>query len=322
MKPIITLTLNPSLDVAWDVEEMVPVRKVRASGGRTDPGGGGINASRVIRELGGSTLAVHCAGGLAGEFLERELTRIELPMRRVAIAGETRFCVMAYETTTGQEYRIVPKGPELSEVEWTACLDLVTELDYDYLLATGSLPEGVPNDYYARVARRVREKGARLVLDTSGMALFQAMEEGVYLVKPNQRELEHLMGRRAVTREEQESLCRELIDAGKAQVVALSLGGEGALLVWREGSRFLASPKVEVKSAVGAGDSFVGALALGLAWNRSLEEAFTLAVATGTATVLTSGTELCHRRDVERLLEELGGGRLPTPGLVDRNDRS
>jgi 6-phosphofructokinase 2 len=230
--------------------------------------------------------------------------------RTISISGATRISATVFERQTGQEYRITPPGPELTEKEWQASLEALFDYDTHYVVLTGSLPLGVPNDYYARAARIAKERNIRVVLDTSGVAMFEALKEGVYLVKPNLRELEHLVARKASTPEDQEEICRQIIDEGKAEVVALTLGEEGALLTWKEGSRRMATPKVDVKSAVGAGDSFLAGMTLGLARGRSLEEAFALGLATGTATVLTAGTELCHREDVERFYREIYGSPL------------
>jgi len=250
-------------------------------------------------------LTGNLAGNLTGEFLRKRLEDWAFDRRLIHIEGYTRVSAIAYERSTGQEYRIVPPGPEVTESEWQAAVDVLDEVDADWLVLTGSLPRQVPADFYGRIARRAKEHGIKVVLDTSGRPLFEALQEGVHLVKPNRRELENLLGRKAPERDDQEALCRQLIDEGRAEMVALSLGAEGALMVWRDGSRFLESPKVEVKSAVGAGDSFVGALTLGLAQNRPIDDAFALAVATGAATVLTAGTELCHRADVDRLYAQI-----------------
>ncbi len=310
MKTIATVTLNSSVDVQWEIEHMLPVQKLRASQPLRFPGGGGINVSRVIKTLGGHSIPVFTAGSLTGQLFRQMVDEQGLITRVVPIAGETRVSSTIFERSSGQEYRITPVGPELSEAEWTACLDAIADLQVDYIVATGSLPQGVPHDFYARVARTAKERGARVILDTSGMALFEALKEGVYAVKPNQREIEHLTGRKASTPAEQDALCKQIVDEGKAEVVALTLGGEGAVLAWSGGTRRLESPKVEVKSAVGAGDSFVAGMTFGLAQERPLEDAFALGVATGAATVLTAGTELCHREDVERLYAEITGRTL------------
>lgn len=310
MKPVTTLTLNSSVDVQWEVDDMVPVRKLRASSPTQFPGGGGINVSRVIKALGGQTVAIHTAGGYTGQFLRELIEAQGLLTRTIPIAGSTRVSATVYERQTGQEFRITPAGPELTEKEWRTALDALFDYDTDYIVLTGSLPPGVPQDFYARAARLARERNVRVVLDTSGRALFESLKEGVYLIKPNLRELEHLAARKASTPEEQEDICRQIIGEGKAEVVALTLGEEGALLAWAEGSLRMATPKVEVRSAVGAGDSFLAGMTLGLARGRPHEEAFALGLAAGTATVLTAGTELCRRKDVERLYAEIAGRPL------------
>ena len=301
MRKIMTITVNPSVDIVWEVEEMLPHRKLRSSRGMIFPGGGGINVSRCISVLGGQSWALITRGGLTGTILTELLDGMGLSRRVVKISGHTRLSGIVYERSTGQEYRVTPPGPTLTDSEWHACLDLVSEMQTEYVVATGSLPRGVPPDFYARVAAATKERGAKLILDTSGRALHEALNEGVYLVKPSQRELENLLGQKAYSHEQQEELAMQLVEEEKAEFVALTLGEDGALLVWKDGKLRLSSPKVEVKSAVGAGDTFVGALTQGLAEGRTPEDAFTLAVAAGAASVMRPGTELCHLEDVERL---------------------
>jgi 6-phosphofructokinase 2 len=307
MPRITTLTINPAVDVSWEVEDMVPIRKLRSSSGTVFPGGGGVNVSRVISVLGGESTAVITRGGLTGTLLTELLDDLDLNRRVVKIGGDTRLAATVFERSSSQEFRVTPPGPELTESEWRAFLDMMARLDGDYVVCTGSLPRGVPCDFYARVAAVAKERGGKVILDTSGRALFEALNEGVYAVKPNQRELEHLVGQRASTEKEQEEIARQLVVEGKAEIVALTLGAEGALLVWKDGVKRLRSPDVEVKSAVGAGDSFVAGLTFGLSEGRSVEDAFALAVAAGAAAVMTAGTELCRKKDVDRLYADLRG---------------
>lgn len=310
MRQIMTLTINPSVDIVWEVEEMAPNRKLRSSRGVLFPGGGGINVSRCITELGGESWALITRGGLTGTMLTEMLDEIGVSRRVVKIAGHTRLSGIVYERSAGQEYRVTPPGPKLQEKEWQACLDLVGEMRTEYVVGTGSLARGVPVDFYARVAAAAKDRDAKMILDTSGEALKEALNEGVYLVKPSQSELEKLLGHRAYTEEQQEDLAREIIDAGKAEFVALTLGEDGALLAWKGGSLRLASPKVNVRSAVGAGDTFVGAITYGLSEGRTPQDAFTLAVAAGAASVMRPGTDLCHKEDVDRLYAEIRATQL------------
>jgi 6-phosphofructokinase 2 len=308
MKPILCLALNPTIDSSCQADEVKPIKKIRTFEERYDPGGGGVNVARVIGALGGEAVVVYLAGGLTGRALTDMLERIGLESHPIPIAGHTRVSHVVFERSSGQEYRFTPEGPEVSEPEWQECLDRLRRMDGEYLIASGSLPRGAPADLYAQVVRIGTEKGARVVIDTSGDALREAVAEGVYLIKPNRRELETLAGRELRSEADQEAAARGLIADGKVEVVAVSLGAEGALLVTADDFFRLQAPEVKPRSAVGAGDSFVGAMTLGIAQGRSLRDAFTLAVATGTATVLTMGTELCRREDAERIYRELRAG--------------
>jgi 6-phosphofructokinase 2 len=313
MKPIVTLTLNPAIDSSCEADEVRPVRKIRTFGERYDPGGGGINVARVIRELGGDALAVYLAGRLTGQAFSHMVDGVGLQHRTVPIRGATRVAHTVYERSSGQEYRFVPQGPEIHDGEWQASLRELQDLEFKYLVASGSLPGGVPDDFYAQVARLAVDKGARFVLDTSGAALERALESGVYLVKPNLRELETAVGRALREPAEQEEAARQLIARGRAEIVTVSLGADGALLATGAACFRLRAPKVKPKSAVGAGDSFVGAMTLGLAQGWTAQDAFTLAVATGTATLLTMGTELCRRADVERIYRQIKAEQVDRP---------
>jgi len=316
MHPIITLTMNSSVDVHYDVGRMESVKKLRASEPLVFPGGGGINVSRVIKELGSHSIAVFTAGGPTGEFLREMLDHFGLLTRVVLIGQDTRISATIYETETGEEFRPTPVGPSLTDAEWQACFDAIFEYDASYIVATGSLPVGVPTDFYARVAEKAKSRGTRVILDTSGDALGAALEVGVYLVKPNLLELQTFTGRDAETPQEQDALARQFVLDGNAEVVVVSLGGDGALMATRDGCLRLAAPNVEVKSAVGAGDSFVAGMTLGLYQGRAIEDAFGLGLATGTATVLTAGSELCHRADVERFYQQITGRRLRLDAAV------
>ena len=305
MKPIVTLTLNPAIDGAAAAEEVRPIHKVRTWGERYDPGGGGINAARVVQELGGTASAMYLSGGTTGPVLDGLVRASGIQSLRISIADHTRISHTVHERSSGLEFRFVPQGPIVEPTEWQACLAALEGIDCDYLLASGSLPRGVPADFYVEVAKVASRKGAKVVLDTSGEALRAATAHGVFLIKPSLGELENLVGKKLAETITQERTVRELVESGAAEIVALTLGRDGALLATRDGLRRLAGVKVKPKSAVGAGDSFVAAMTLGLAQGRDPEDAFALAVAAGTAAVLTMGTELCRREDVERIYQEI-----------------
>jgi 6-phosphofructokinase 2 len=312
MTPIVTLTVNPAIDAYQVADEIVPVRKIRTRDEHYEAGGGGLNVARVVEELGGDAVAFYLAGGLTGQALEGMVEKLGIAAVRVAIGGATRVSQVVLEASTGQEYRFTPEGPEVSETEWRHCLEVLSVVDADYFVASGSLARGMPADLYARVARGVKARGGRMVVDTSGAALHWALEEGVHLAKPSRRELEQLLKRKAAGPEDEEEMALELVRSGGAEVVALTLGARGAVLATRDGAVRLASPEVDTKSAVGAGDAFLGAMIGVLARGEPLEQAFALGVAAGAATAASAGTGLATRAEVERLLP------LVTPQLERR----
>lgn len=314
--PVLTLTVNPALDLSTWTERVVSGHKLRCGPSRTDPGGGGVNVARVVHRLGGRVLAVHTAGGPVGEAYRRLIDAEGVPTRVVPVRGSTREDFTVDERATGRQFRFVLQGPELGEAEWQACLDAVDESlpPGGYVVASGSLAPGVPEDFYARVARLARSRGARCIVDASGPALAAALAEGVFLVKPSRRELGAHVGAELETEQEQVDAASALVADGSAELVALTLGAEGAVLASAEGVRRLAVPSVKVSSTVGAGDSFLGAFVLRLAQGRPVADAFRSAVAAGTATVLRRGTELCRPGDVERLETELPAVVLRRPG--------
>jgi 6-phosphofructokinase 2 len=305
MKPVVTLTVNPALDTACVADEVVPMRKVRTRDERYEAGGGGINVARMVHELGGEAVAFYLAGGMTGQALEGLVEHSGVAAVRVPISGQTRVSHTVFETSTGHEFRFTPEGPEVTESEWHNCLEVLSIVDGDYFVASGSLARGLPNDFYARVARMVKARGGRFVLDTSGAPLHHALKDGVFLFKPSKRELEHLAGRKAQTPAEEEALAREVAESGRAEYVALTLGAEGAVLATRDRVVRLASPKVDTRSAVGAGDAFVGALVWALAKGREMEEAFAYGVAAGAATAMSAGTAHGRRADIERLVGDI-----------------
>lgn len=307
--PIVTLTMNPALDVSISVDRVVPERKLRSGPGRFDPGGGGINVTRAIRNLGGSSTAVYPLGGPTGEAYRNlaEAAGVSGPV--IEIAGETRESFTVHDLSTGEQYRFILPGPELAEREWRACLSVIGHNlpRGGFLVASGSLPPGVPVDFYASVTRLAAGQDVRVVVDASGPALEAALAEGLFLIKPSRDELAELVGARGeLDADGQLRAVRGLVTDGRAEHVALSLGAEGALLAWADGTLRLSTPQVEVASAVGAGDAFLAGLVLRLAEGHPIESAFRTAVAAGSAAAARPATELCSAEDVERLESQLG----------------
>ncbi len=304
MSRIVTLTLNPAMDLSTTAARVEPTRKLRCSLPHYDPGGGGINVARVVATLGGDALAVYPGGGPFGDLLERTLAGLGVPQWRVPIAGDTRESFTVDEGASGLQYRFVLPGPELSAVEQQACLDAITVLDPrpSWLVLSGSFPPGVAPTFFDQVVALAQRIGARLVLDCSGEALRHAGQRGgIHLLKPSLSELATLAGGKVEGVAAQEAALRELIGRGVAEVIVLSLGGEGAVLAGKEGIERFAPLDVPVCSAVGAGDSMVGAMVLALSRGWSLPAAVRYGIAAGSATLMRPGTELCRAEDVERL---------------------
>ena len=303
MLKIVTLTLNPALDVSSSIHSVAPEIKLRCAAPNFHPGGGGINVSRAIRFLGGDSSAVYTAGGHTGAMLTQLLAAEGIDHRPVHISGITRESFVVYEESTSRQYRFTLPGPTLAESEWRACLAALLELEPDLLVASGSLPAGVPLDFYGELARYARKNGIRLILDTAIAGLERALDASAYLIKPNLRELALLAGNRLDDEAQIEAAGRQLIERGLAEAVLVSLGAGGALLVASSGSTRFHAPVVPIASKVGAGDSMVGGLTLALAQGRSLTEAARFGVAAGSAAVMTPGTQLCRREDAYRLYE-------------------
>jgi 6-phosphofructokinase 2 len=305
MTDIVTITPNPAVDLSTAVDKIVPVYKLRGAWQRRDPGGGGINVARVIKRLGGDVSAIYPVGGTTGDLLHKLVEQEGVASQTFAIADETREDFFVSEVSTGQQYRFILPGPKFAESEWRECLNLLsrTEPFPRFVVASGSLPGGVPDDFYARVARIANQRGARMILDTSGPALSAAVAEGIYLIKPNLREMLALTNSEPTGADEWESAAKTIVQSGQVAVIALTMGHLGAVLMTRD--RVLRAPPIAVTplSAVGAGDSFLGALVYRLAQGANLEDAFRLAAAAGAAALLNPGTELCRADDVRRLAE-------------------
>jgi 6-phosphofructokinase 2 len=314
----ITLTVNPAIDVSTSVERVVPIRKLRCKPAKYDPGGGGINVARVLKRFGLDPLAIYVAGGPTGGLLDELVTREGIRGHVVTMSGLTREDMTVVDESTEEQYRFVLPSAPLDEGTWNRCLSAVTALATPpaYLVASGSLPVGMPDDFYARIARQMKQEGVRVVLDTSGTALRLALAEGVAVVKPNLGELRALVGRPLDREDEWLEACQAIIFAGGAEVVALTVAERGALIVSRSRAWRLRAPQVRVASTVGAGDSFLGAFVWSLASGHDLTQAGHYAVAAGSAALLAPGTELCRKDDVERLLP------LVETNSFDHSDRN
>lgn len=306
MKKIVTVTFNPAIDKSTTVAELIPEKKLSCTAPVYQPGGGGINVARAASRLGSNVTAVYLAGGYTGNYFNELLEKEGVKCIITQTKAQTRENMVVFEAKSGQQYRFGMPGPEISASEWHQCLTSIAAIaEMDYLVVSGSLPKGIPADIFEQFARIAKHRNAGLIVDTSGEALRKAVEKGVYLIKPNLRELGALAGKELLSEEEITTAAEALVKSGKCQVVVVSLGARGAMLVTDKETLMIIPPAVTVKSTVGAGDSMVAGIVTFLAKGKDVAEAFRYGIASGTAATLNAGTELCHLADVENLYKQL-----------------
>lgn len=302
---IVTLTVNPSLDKSTRLKGLLPEQKIRCEMPHFDAGGGGINVSKAIARLGGSSLSIFTSGGASGKMLEELLEQEQIAIKAIPVRNSTRENLIALDTNTNLQYRFGFPGAEISDAETAAVLESLRQLKPGYLVASGSLNEGQPADFYQQIAKIAKAASSRFIADTSGDALQKVLETGVYLVKPNVGELAKLIGVERLHTEEVDEAAKELIKKGSAEIVVVSLGPQGAVLVTKEQTEFVPAPNVAKKSTVGAGDSMVGGMVWALSQNKSLKEVVRWGVACGSAATMNEGTQLFKVEDAKRLFEWL-----------------
>lgn len=305
MQKIVTLTMNPALDKSTSINTVAPEIKMRCNAPDFHPGGGGINVSRAIKFLGGESTAVYTSGGHIGKMLTEALEREQITNEPVMIDGLTREAFTVYEESTTLQYRFNMPGPLLEADEWIACLEKVFELEPKYLVASGSLPPGVPIEFYGEITRYASTYDIQVIVDTGGDALRSTFGKGLFLIKPNLNELELFSGEKITGEDHVREVARRLIKEGLAQVIVVSMGAAGAAMITEDEYAHMRAPLVPVQSKVGAGDSMVGGLVLSLARGNDLIDSVRYGIAAGTAAVMTPGTELCRQADTIRLYEQI-----------------
>lgn len=306
--PILTVTLNPALDMTTGIDHLEPQRKLRCGMPRYDPGGGGVNVSRAIRILGGDSRAFVALAGATGELYRKLLAETGIETELWSFRGETRISLTVMEGATGLHYRFVLPGPEQAPADAARLMDGLAEAiartGVRYVVASGSVPPGLPVDFYTELTRRARIAGAALILDTSGPHLKDGLGERPFLVRLNHLEAQDLVGgdtdEVAVARAA--ALLRE---RNWAEAVIITLGANGAFVAGPGVEAHIRPPPVPVVSMVGAGDSFIGALVLGLVRGWPLDLAARFGVAAAASAVTTPATQLCEREATERYFEEI-----------------
>lgn len=306
MSKIVTITFNPCIDKTTSVKKLIPEKKLHCTEPTFEPGGGGINVARAIKKLGGNAVAIYPAGGYIGHFFSHLLEKEKVPAVVVPVEHAMRENVIVLEENSNQQFRFGFPGAKLNDHEWRQCLEEIEKMDdVEFIVASGSIPEGVPHDIFAKLAVIAKNKNVKLIVDTSGGALKLAAKEGVYMMKPNIGELTWLAGKNELAIKDVPNAGRKIISQGNCEVLVISMGGDGAMLLTRDVEFIVRTPTVINRSTVGAGDSMVAGVVLQLSNGKRIEEAFVYGVASGTAATMNRGTELCHKHDVDRLYQEL-----------------
>ncbi len=302
---IVTITMNPAVDKSTSIEKLMPEKKLRCATMMVEAGGGGINISKAIKELGGESLAIFPSGGMNGKLIENYLSDKQINYKTIPISHETRENIVVREHSTNAQYRFVMPGAELSQEEANACLNELLKLPQKptFIVASGSLPPGIPEDFFGQLAATAKKLGARFIADTSGKPLLLAAQQGVYLLKPNMSELCSLVGKDSLELDEVDDAAREVIDKGECEAVVVSMGPAGAMLVTKDNEERIPAPVVKKQTTVGAGDSMVAGILWSLQEGRSIKEAVQFGVACGTAATMNAGTQLFKKADVLRLYE-------------------
>ncbi len=302
MEKIVTLTLNPAIDKSTTVQAIAPDKKLRCSTPKFEPGGGGVNVSRAIKKLGGNSTAIYLAGGYSGKFYEDLLNQEGINSCIITTKGHTRENLIVVDESANLQYRFGMPGPQINEDEWQNVIKIFEETaGVEYIVASGSLPDGVPMDFFARLAACAKKMNAKLILDTSGEPLRNAMDDGVFMIKPNLGELSFLHGAEELHEADAINAAKDIINKGGCEAMVISKGASGAWLVTKNEVLSSPAPTVKKRSTVGAGDSMVAGMVHALSHGWSWIDVLQYGIATGTATTMNPGTELCKKEDVERL---------------------
>ena len=304
---IYTVTLNPALDKTVEIPSLTVDSVNRITTMRTDPGGKGINVSKVIDKLGGKSIATGILGGDTGRAIQSALEAMGLETDFRFVDGETRTNLKIIDPVNHTNTDINEPGVTVSEVILGNLLKELTGklTEKDIVLLSGSLPKGAPKDTYGTWVKACRDTGAKVILDADGDLLAAGLEAAPYMIKPNNHEISRLMGKTLKTPEELEQAAKELMDQYDIGKIVVSMGGDGALYVTKDGTIYAEGLKVPVGSTVGAGDSVVAALAVAEEAGMSLEETVRLSTATGAANVMCSGTQAAEYEVIKDLIPKV-----------------
>ncbi|AOT68863.1 1-phosphofructokinase [Geosporobacter ferrireducens] len=283
---IATITLNAAIDKTIEIDSFTPGSVNRVLKSHMEPGGKGINVSKVVKALGGSTIALGFVGGDSGKWIDESLSALEIETDFVLINQETRTNIKIIDTAKKQITDINDQGKEVEEIWVERLYDKVrlwAEAS-NVMVFSGSLLPNISSDIYQKLIQIAKEKGCKTILDADGQALLDGAKAAPYMVKPNIHELENTFGVKLKNEQDIIKCCQFFLEQGIG-IVVISMGAEGALMITKDGAWKTEKIKVAVKNTVGAGDSMVGAFAYGIDKGYAPVEILSLAVATATVHV-------------------------------------
>jgi 1-phosphofructokinase family hexose kinase len=299
---IITVTLNPAIDQTLVLPKFTAGDTLRVKASRFDPGGKGINVSRVIHELGGESVAMGFASGGLGRFLEQSLETLGIERDFVHTQGETRTNIALVDEERHTTTLLSAPGPDTDQAAVDEIRGRLRKRmrPGDWLVLAGSIPPPLTGAVYGEMIVEASEMGVHTVLDADAGPLIAGAAAHPQIVKGNRREFERLVGRTLGEEELTLGAVQEIHERG-VPIVLATRGRYGAVAVYDGHVLRGIAPRVRAVSAVGSGDAFLAGVVLTLSRGGSMEDAMRLGIAAGTAAVLTPGTELCHRREVDIL---------------------
>lgn len=302
---ILTVTINPCIDKSSVVNQLIPEHKLRCQEIIYEPGGGGINVSKALQKLAISSTALFTAGGHNGNMLCELLQQASIPFHAISTNVETRENWVMVEEKTNQQYRFTFPGSAMNPQSLLSVVNQVKSFSPEFVVASGSIPLGVADSFYADLVTISKSVGAKCIIDTSGKSLAALRNKGAFLIKPNVKELCALLNVEEIKPAEIDDAALQLIADGYAEIIVVSMGAEGACLVSKDEKYFVSPPPVIKRSTVGAGDSMVAGMAYMLHQKKSLKEVLAFGVACGTAATMNPGTQLFKKEDAIQLFNTL-----------------
>ena len=307
--PILTVTLNPAIDKSTITDLIQPEAKQRCTDVLNEPGGGGLNVSKALKKLEAASVALFPAGGHNGEMLKGLLTAAEIPFHSINSSVETRENWVVLESETNHQFWFTFPGKSIEEQVIKNLIDDILSYSPAYVVASGSLPPGLPDYFYGLIVKTANAVGAKCIVDTSGPALQALKGKKAFLIKPNTSELCKMLSVETLQNNEVPDAAQQAVRDGFAELIAVSMGPDGAWLVTAEKKYFASAPIVKKKSTVGAGDSMVAGITYMLQQQQPLQQVINFGVACGSAATMNEGTQLFTIEDVQQLYEQINGNK-------------